>query len=99
MVDDYPYNDSNGTGWPINSGAARYKGLTTVRSGLTHSVNTIAVRLLADMVTPQESFNFVQNRYHIDLVDSMISKNGKVSSDIDVAPLAMGGLTKGVWYP
>lgn len=96
VVDDYPYNDSNGTGWPINSGAARYKGLTTVRSGLTHSVNTIAVRLLADMVTPQESFNFVQNRYHIDLVDSMISKNGKVSSDIDVAPLAMGGLTKGV---
>ena len=32
VVDDYPYNDSNGTGWPINSGAARYKGLTTVRS-------------------------------------------------------------------
>lgn len=22
VVDDYPYNDSNGTGWPINSGAA-----------------------------------------------------------------------------
>jgi len=95
IIDDYPYNDSNGTGWPINSGAARYKGLTTVRQGLTHSVNTIAVRILADKVTPQASFNFVQGKYKIDLVEARQVGN-QVKSDIDVAPLAMGGLTDGV---
>lgn len=96
IVDDYPYNDSNGSGWPINSGAARYKGLTTVRQGLTHSVNTIAVRILADLVTPQESFKFVEERYKIDLVDAMETSSGQIKSDIDVAPLSMGGLTHGV---
>ncbi|MDY3905403.1 MAG: transglycosylase domain-containing protein [Lawsonibacter sp.] len=95
IIDDYPYNDSNGTGWPINSGAARYKGLTTVRQGLTHSVNTIAVRILADKVTPQASFNFVQDKYKIDLVEARQVGN-QVKSDINVAPLAMGGLTDGV---
>lgn len=95
IIDDYPYNDSNGTGWPMNSGAARYKGLTTVRQGLTNSVNTIAVRILADKVTPQASFDFVQNRYHIDLVAAR-TVGDKIKSDIDVAPLSMGGLTDGV---
>ena len=95
IIDDYPYNDSNGSGWPINSGAARYKGLTTVRQGLTSSVNTIAVRILADLVTPQYSFNFVEEKYKIDLVDA-IEVNGQIKSDIDTAPLSMGGLTKGV---
>ena len=95
IVDDYPYNDSNGSGWPINSGASRYKGLTNVRTGLTNSVNTIAVRILADLVTPEASFNFVQDRYKIDLVEAL-EANGKINSDIDVAPLSMGGLTRGV---
>ena len=95
IVDDYPYNDSNGTGWPINSGAANYKGLTTVRQGLTHSVNTIAVRILADKVTPRASFDFVQDRYKIDLVEARQVGN-QIKSDIDVAPLSMGGLTDGV---
>lgn len=95
IIDDYPYNDSNGSGWPLNSGNARYKGLTTVRQGLTNSVNTIAVRILADLVTPQASFDFVQDKFKIDLVEAMES-NGKIKSDIDVAPLSMGGLTSGV---
>ena len=95
IIDDYPYNDSNGSGWPLNSGNARYKGLTTVRQGLTNSVNTIAVRILADLVTPQQSFNFVEQKFKIDLVEAL-EVGDQIKSDIDVAPLAMGGLTKGV---
>ena len=95
IVDDYPYNDSNETGWPLNSGGTRYKGLTNVRTALMNSVNTIAVRILADKVTPQVSFDFVQNKYKIDLVEAM-QVGDKINSDIDVAPLSMGGLTKGV---
>ena len=95
IIDDYPYNDSNGSGWPINSGAAKYKGLTTVRNGLMNSVNTIAVRILADHVTVPESFSFVQDKYKIELVDALQVGN-QIMSDLDVAPLSMGGLTKGV---
>ena len=66
-----------------------------MRSGLARSVNTIAVRILADLVKPENSFHFVEDKYHIDLVDAL-EVNGKISSDIDVSPLALGGLTNGV---
>ena len=95
VIDDYPYNASNGKGWPLNSGGSRYKGKTTVSTALMNSVNTIAVRIVADLVTPEKSFNFVQDRYKIDLVES-IGTGSKAKSDIAVAPLAMGGLTNGV---
>lgn len=95
VVDDYPYNASNGTGWPLNSGGSRYKGMTTVSTALMNSVNTIAVRIVADMVTPEKSFDFVQDRYKIDLVRS-VGSGANVKSDIGIAPMSMGGLTKGV---
>ena len=95
VVDDYPYQVLNGSPWPINSGSARYKGLTTVRQGLAQSVNTIALRVLADRVTVDASFDFVQSRYHIDLVQAQQSGD-TVQSDMSLAPLSMGGLTKGV---
>lgn len=95
IVDDYPYQVLGGRAWPLNSGNDSYRGLTTVRSALARSVNTIAVRILADYVTPEQSFNFVQDKYHIDLVEA-VESGGKIRSDIDISPLAMGGLTKGV---
>ena len=95
IIDDYPYQEMSGRAWPTNSGAASYRGLTTVRSGLTRSVNTIAVRILADYVTPQESFAFMEEKFHIDLVDAM-EVGGQIKSDIDISPLSMGGLTNGV---
>lgn len=95
IIDDYPYQMMGGRAWPVNNGAAKYGGLTTVRQGLTNSINTIAVRILADHVTVNESFKFAEERYKLDLVDSMVL-NGKKVSDMDVAPLAMGGLSLGV---
>ncbi len=95
VVDDYPYQVLNGSPWPINSGSARYKGLTTVRQGLAQSVNTVALRVLADRVTVDASFDFLQSRYHIDLVQAQQSGD-TVQSDMSLAPLSMGGLTKGV---
>ena len=95
VVDDYPYQVLNGSPWPINSGSARYKGLTTVRQGLAQSVNTVALRVLADRVTVDASFDFIQSHYHIDLVQAQQSGD-TVQSDMSLAPLSMGGLTKGV---
>ena len=95
VVDDYPYELVDGSPYPVNSGNAKYAGLTTVYQGLTHSTNTIAFRMLSDIVTPPQSFNFVEQRFKIDLVEG-VEINGKFSSDLDRAPLSMGGLTTGV---
>ena len=95
VLDDYPYQVLDGSPWPINSGAASYRGKTTVANALMRSVNTIAVRIVADLVTPEESFNFVQDRYHIDLEEGR-DVNGQFKSDVTVASMALGGLTDGV---
>ena len=96
IIDDYPYELTEaGTPYPVNSGNAKYAGLTTVYQGLTSSTNTIAFRILTDLVTPAASFRFVEERFHIDLVEGR-EINGKFSSDMDRAPLSMGGLTDGV---
>ena len=100
VLDDYPYSmnlneKGEETPWPVNSGTAKYGGLTSVRTALTKSLNTIAVRVLADRVTPRESFQFVQDRYGLELVDAL-EVGDQIKSDIAVAPLSMGGLTYGV---
>ena len=93
VLDDYPYQVLGGKAWPLNSGSARYQGHLTVREGLKQSLNTIAVRLMNDYVTPEESFKFVQDRYHIDLEEGRMIR-GEWTSDITTS-LAMGGLTDG----
>ena len=96
VVDDYPYQVLGGRAWPVNSGAAHYRGLTTIYSALTRSVNTVAVRLLADYVTPSASFEFVRDKFHItSLVESM-EINGQVYNDYGLSQLGLGGLTTGV---
>ena len=96
VIDDYPYElTDSGTPYPVNSGNAKYAGLTTVYQGLTNSTNTIAFRMLTDLVTPAASFRFVEEKFKIDLVEGR-EVNGKFSSDLDRAPLSMGGLTDGV---
>ena len=95
IIDDYPYELVDGSPYPVNSGNAKYAGLTTVYQGLTDSTNTVAFRILSDLVTPPQSFNFVEQRFKIDLVEGR-EVNGKFSSDLDRAPLSMGGLTDGV---
>lgn len=96
IIDDYPYElSAEGNPYPVNSGNAKYAGLTTIYEGLTHSTNTIAFRVLTDLVTPAASFKFVEENFKIDLVEGR-EINGKFSSDLDRAPLSMGGLTDGV---
>ncbi|NBI09584.1 penicillin-binding protein [Colidextribacter sp. OB.20] len=94
VVDDYPYQMMGGRAWPVNSGTAHYRGRTVIYDALRRSVNTIAVRLVGDMVTPEESFKFVQDRYHIDLEPGRMVGN-EWKTDIGIASLALGGLTNG----
>lgn len=96
VIDDYPYQMMGGSVWPKNSGTTRYQGHLTVRDALKQSLNTVAVRIMLEYnggVTPEESFKFVQDRYHIDLEEGRMIR-GKWTSDI-TASLALGGLTDG----
>ena len=95
VLDDYPYRlDENNKPWPLNSGDDYYQGHVTVRTALKQSLNTIAARIMLDYVTPEESFKFVQERYHIDLEEGRMVR-GEWKTDI-TASLSLGGLTDGV---
>ena len=85
VIDDYPINNTlREKGYPRNSNG-RYRGYTTVARGLQNSTNTISSRTLQKLGYAQ-SFEFMQNNLGFQLN----------VNDIDLAPLAMGGLTYGV---
>ncbi|MBC8535345.1 transglycosylase domain-containing protein [Feifania hominis] len=83
----YPKNyDSNSKG---------FTGMMSIKTAVAKSTNTVAMRVLMDLGTDR-SFHFLHDNLG---VDSLVEKqviNGKTYSDIDLAPLSLGGLTKGV---
>ena len=93
VFDDYPYQVLNGKAWPLNGGYASYYGHVTVRHALKESLNTVAVRIMAE-ITPEESFKFIRDKYHIELEPGRMV-NGEMKTDITLS-LSMGGLTDGV---
>ncbi len=95
VYDDSPYQAPS---YPSNS-YLRYYGRMTVRDALTISSNTVAIKVLAEL-TPDESFNYLTTQLGFtegeSLIREQVHSNGKISTDIALAPLSMGGLTKGV---
>lgn len=94
VFDDTPI-DLNGSAWPKNS-YNYYKGLTTVYEALEDSVNTIAVKVLRDLVTPSLSYQFLEEKFGISSLEPGRTVNGEIKTDNALAPLALGGLTDGV---
>ncbi len=88
-LDDSPIAyKSGGTVWaPVNYDG-QFRGLITMREGVMDSVNTYAVQTL-DMVGIRASFDFGRS-LGLPLLDS------PGHNDLALAPLALGGLTKGV---
>lgn len=95
VVDDAPYQNNNGSLWPQNA-VGYYKGLDTVAHAVEQSTNTVAVRVLGDYVTPSASFDFLEQRFHLTSLVREQWIDDKKYTDLDLAPLALGGLTKGV---
>ncbi len=95
VENDSNYSVLNGKLWPRNYDNTYRRANITMIEALRNSYNTVAVKVLANYVTPQVSFEFMRDRFHINLVESR-TENGQVKSDIDLAPLALGGLTDGV---
>ncbi len=85
VVTDMPVFEVDGSAWPSNENNT-YKGQTTIMNGVAASTNTVAVQVLK-MLTPQSSYEFLTEKLGFTLNES---------SDVDYAPLALGGLTDGV---
>lgn len=94
MVDE-PYTKVDGKDWPRNDNY-KYTGNILLKNAVARSVNTIAVKVLAEL-TPEASYNFLTQKLGITtLVGSRTTASGSVKSDISLAPLALGGLTDGL---
>ena len=94
VISDYPYQVLNGKAWPVNVDGV-YRGQVTVNRAVMESYNTVAVRVLADLVTPAKGYEYGTQRFHLPLTSEIVV-NGETKSDIDISPLSLGGLTVGV---
>ncbi len=72
-----------------------YKGPLTITEAIQRSTNTIPVKLV-QMLSPRTSFNFLRDSLGFKNLVESEAKNGKVFTDVALAPMALGGLTKGV---
>lgn len=95
IVDDIPliYYD----GWDAypNNDNYQYSGPRTIYEGVTHSINTIACRVLDEM-TPRTSYDFATEFFRLNLLEEQILEDGRTRTDIGIAPLGMGALTYGL---
>ncbi len=109
-IDDLPYYYPNEQkeviNWWQNKAKDPYKdtkkgfygpfyGLSTIRRGISYSMNVVAVRAL-EAVSPQVAFNYLKKLGFSTLVESRYNeKTGEIHTDINPS-LALGGLTDGV---
>ena len=92
--EDSPYQELEGKQWPQNENRT-YSGWMLVNNGLAQSLNTIAVKVLADL-TPLKSYQFAKEKLGLTSLVQSEEINGIDFSDIDLAPLGMGQLTHGL---
>jgi len=73
-----------------------YRGLTTINSAVTRSVNTVAMKVLQKL-TVDVSFDFMKNDLCFDsLIESVTKSNGEIITDRGLAALALGQPNYGV---
>ena len=98
VYDDVPVTfTQEGSGyslWPKNNPRV-YAGLTTVKTALCKSTNTVAVRILQQLGV-QTSFGYAKTLGLSHLIERENGENGEVLSDVALAPLALGAVTKGL---
>ncbi len=94
-VDDVPTikNEKNAY-WPTNM-PNRFYGMIDVNFAVIKSLNTIPVYLV-DKLTPQKCFDFLQDTLGFYSIVESVTSGGQVYSDVQLAPLALGGFTYGV---
>ena len=94
-LDDSPFMLINDRLWPANLPLGN-DGFISPVAAMAISKNTTAVRML-DRLTPEVSFDFMYNTLHTrSLTEREVRPDGRVLSDVNIAPLALGGLTHGI---
>ncbi len=86
----------DGTLWPknYNQKEPTDSGFTTVDIAVQTSMNTVAAQIMQQL-TPQRAFSFLSGPLNM---TSLVTSDSKGNTDIDFAPMSLGGLTKGA-YP
>lgn len=82
VQDDAPYSYENGT--PLRNYDNSFRGFTTLREAITHSINIVTVKTLTEIGTSM-GFSYLQDFGFTTLAD-----------DDNNQALALGGITKGV---
>lgn len=98
-MNDHPITLSNGAQWPPNYGSR--PGVYSWKDqplefALQNSTNTTAAQLV-EMLTPQKSFDFLTQSLFFSTLVKGEKRNGQVFTDIDYSPMALGGMTDGVY--
>jgi penicillin-binding protein 1A len=91
MIEDKPVTITlpDGKEWTPENYDHQFRGKMTLREALKHSINSVAVQLLQEV-----GVDTVAQRMEQLGINSLV-KVGK-NNDLNLAPLALGGLTKGV---
>ncbi len=93
VQDDSPYFYPGGTKEVFNWYSTGFRGLQSIRTGISNSLNVVAVKTLEQIGAPL-GFSYLEKLGFSTLVKSKV-ENGKVFSDVNLA-IALGGLTDGV---
>ena len=95
VLDDVPFDivQPNGSTYSPGNWYSGYKGLSTVREGIVHSMNILAVRTIFD-ITPDLGYDYLIDLGFTTLHESVVI-NGEVYTDKTLT-LPLGGLTDGV---
>ena len=81
---------ANGSKWPKNYGRPyEDRGMTTIERAVQSSMNTVPAQILNSLMPINTAFNFLTNSLHMTSLDN--------TRDRDYAPMALGGLTNGVY--
>lgn len=79
----------NGSKWPKNYGRPyEDRGMTTIEKAIQSSMNTVPAQILDTLMPVNTAFSFLTNSLHMTSLSS---------SDRDYAPMALGGMTYGVY--
>ena len=95
VIKDMPMEYIDNAPWPKNDNR-KYSYSRTIYSGICSSVNAVAANTL-EIIGTNFAYSFAKEQLGLtSLLDTYTASSGRVMSDNDFAPLALGAQTKGL---
>ena len=95
VYDDAPVDVEKRYPRNYDSSYAAYRGRMDVKQAVYRSVNTVAMAVLEDLGV-ERAFNFITENLGVTTLVRREVIGGQVKSDVNLAPLSLGGVTHGV---